>query len=94
MPVIDALAQEYAGKVDVIAIAWASTHDKTAAAAGGLLPSGATRWTLDEDNSVFAAFAVNSQPVAILATAGVEVNRWFGNIGEEELRQGLQAVTA
>ena len=92
MPVVDSLAAEYAGRVDVIAVAWASTYDKTASAARDLLPSGAIRWLLDEDDSVFAAFAVGYQPVAVLATRGVEVGRWTGGLTEAELRQALESV--
>ena len=94
MPVVDSVAAEYAGQVDVIGVAWASTHEKTAAAARGLLPSGATRWLLDEDDSIFAAFEVTYQPVGVFVVNGVEVNRWFGAIPEQELRQAITAATA
>ena len=80
--------------MDVIAIAWASTYEKTASAARGFLNSGATRWMLDEDSSVFGAFEVNSQPVAVLANGGVEVKRWFGRLDENELRESFESVTA
>ncbi len=78
----------------MIAVAWASTYEKTAAAAGQLLPSGATRWLLDEDDSVFAAFEVGYQPVAVLVVQGVEVNRWLGSIPTDELRQALDTSLA
>lgn len=81
------MAAEFAGQVDVIAIAWASTYEKTASAARGFLTSGATRWLLDD--SVFAAFEVTYQPVGVFAVSGVEVNRWFGSIPEQELRQAF-----
>ncbi|MDE0351968.1 MAG: hypothetical protein OXM57_04710 [bacterium] len=94
MPVVDSVAAEYAGQVDVIAVAWASTYDKTASAARGFLTSGATRWLLDEDNSIFAAFEVTYQPVGVFAVSGVEVNRWFGSIPEQELRQAFTDALA
>ena len=94
MPVVDTLASEYAGRVDVIAIAWASTYEKTASAARGWLQSGATRWLLDEDDSIFAAFEVGYQPAGVLAVDGVEVARWRGSAGEEELRAAFEMVTA
>ena len=59
----------------MIAIAWASTYEKTASAARGWLQSGATRWLLDEDDSIFAAFEVGYQPAGVLAVDGVEVAR-------------------
>ncbi len=92
MPVVDLLAQEYAGRVDVLAVAWASTYDKTAAAAASLLPSGAVRWTLDD--AVFEDFEVGYQPVAVLVAGGVEVERWLGGLDEAELRRSLELVTA
>ena len=94
MPVVDSLAGEYAGQVDVIAVAWASTYEKTASAARGFLRSGATRWLLDEDQSVFAAFEVGYQPVGVFIVDGVEVNRWLGSIPEQELRQAFESATA
>lgn len=89
MPVVDYVAAEFAGQVDVVAVAWASTHEKTASAARGFLTSGATRWLLDEDESVFAAFEVSYQPVGVFVVGGVEVNRWLGSIPEQELRQAF-----
>ena len=94
MPVVDYLAGEYAGRVDVIAVAWASTYEKTASAARGFLTSGATRWLLDEDESVFAAFEVGYQPVGVFVVDGVEVNRWLGSLSEEELRQAFETAIA
>lgn len=88
------MAAEFAGQVDVIAVAWASTYEKTASAARGFLTSGATRWLLDEDESVFAAFEVTYQPVAVFVVNGVEVNRWFGSVPEQELRQAFADAVA
>ena len=85
MPVVDSVAGEFAGQVDVIAVAWASSLEKTASAARGFLTSGATRWLLDD--SVFADFEVTSQPVGVFTIGGVEVKRWFGALPEQEIRQ-------
>ena len=76
--------------MDVVAVAWASTYEKTASAARGFLTSGATRWLLDEDESVFAAFEVGYQPVGVFVVHGVEVKRWLGTIPETELRQAFE----
>lgn len=78
----------------MIAVAWASTYEKTASAARGFLSSGATRWLLDEEQSVFAAFEVGYQPVGVFVVDGVEVNRWLGSVPEQELRQAFDAATA
>lgn len=78
----------------MIAIAWASTYEKTASAARGYMQSGATRWLLDEDESIFAAFGVGYQPVGVLAVNGVEVARWQGAAGEQALREAFEMVSA
>lgn len=78
----------------MIAVAWASTYEKTASAAGKLLASGATRWLLDEDDSIFAAFEVGYQPVGVLVVNGVEVNRWLGSIPSDQLRQAIDSALA
>lgn len=80
--------------MDVIAIAWASTYEKTAGAARGYLQSGATRWLLDEDDSIFAAFEVGYQPAGVLVVDGVEVARFRGSAGEQELRAAFEMATA
>ena len=80
--------------MDVVAVAWASTYEKTASASRGYLRSGATRWLLDEDESVFAAFEVGYQPVGVFVVDGVEVNRWLGTLPEQELRDAFDSATA
>lgn len=92
MPVVDFVAAEFAGQVDVIAVAWASSYEKTASAARGFLTSGDTRWLLDD--SVFAGFEVTYQPVGVFVVNGVEVNRWFGSLPEQELRQAFTDALA
>lgn len=77
----------------MVAIAWASTYEKTASAARGWLQSGATRWLLDEDNTIFEAFGVGYQPAGVLVVDGVEVARWRGSAGEQELRDAFEMVT-
>ena len=67
-------------------------YEKTTSAARGFLTSGATRWLLDD--SVFAAFEVTYQPVGVFVLNGVEVNRWFGSLPEQELRQAFTGALA
>lgn len=83
---MDRLAAEYEGRADVIAVAWKASLADTAAAARRLLTSGATRWVLDEEESVFAAFEVGYQPVSALVHQGVEIKRWRGEIPLSEVR--------
>ncbi len=83
---MDGLAAEYEGRADVIAVAWKASLADTSAAARRLLTSGATRWALDEDESVFAAFEVGYQPVSALVHQGVEIGRWHGEVPISEVR--------
>ena len=73
-------------------VAWASTYEDTADVAQRLLPSGATRWLLDEDDSIFGAFEVGYQPAGVLAANGVIVERWPGAMGEQRLREAFNQV--
>lgn len=86
---MDRLAAEYEGRADVIAVAWKSSLAETASAAQRLLPSGTVRWTLDEDESAFAAFEVGYQPVSVLVDRGVEIGRWRGQFPVSEVRSLL-----
>lgn len=43
---------------------------------------------------MFAAFEVTYQPVAVFVVNGVEVNRWFGSVPEQELRQAFTDALA
>ncbi|MCY3538363.1 MAG: hypothetical protein F4Y75_02940 [Acidimicrobiia bacterium] len=92
MPVVDNLALEYQGQIDVVGVAWASSYEETAEVAQRLLPSGATRWLLDEDDSIFGAFEVGYQPAGVLAANGVIVERWSGAKGEQGLREAFDQV--
>lgn len=93
MPVVDTLAGEYEGKVDFVAVAYASSFDRTAAGAARLMPSGAIRWGLDENESVRALYGISGQPWTVLISAsGEEVARWAGTKSEDELRASLDQL--
>ena len=87
------MAQDYVGKVDVIAVAWRSSFERTASVAEALMPSGVIRWGLDESEAVFSAFEVPYQPVTVLVVGGVEVDRWLGAQGEEGLRTAMDELS-
>lgn len=83
---MDNLAAEYRGRVDVIAVAWKASYDETASRARSLLTSGAVRWGLDEDQSIFGAFGFSYQPNLALVSQGVLVKKWIGPASTSELR--------
>lgn len=86
---MDRLAVEYRGRVDVIAVAWKASYDATASRASALLPSGAVRWGLDEDQSIFGAFGFGYQPNMALVSQGVLVRKWVGAAPMADLRAEL-----
>ena len=92
MPVVEAVAQDYADEVEFVAVAWKSDLDSTAARAAELLPSGVVRWGLDEPEAVFAAYGIGYQPWTVLVVDGVEVARWAGALSEADLRSNVEAL--
>ena len=72
LPAIDQLAEDYEGRVTVVAPAWKSSLEDTARVAERLLPSGRVLWGLDETEEVFSAYAVGSQPAGAIVSAGGE----------------------
>lgn len=73
----------------MIAVAWKASYDATAARARDLLPSGAVRWGLDGNESIFGAFGFGYQPNFALVSEGVIVKKWIGPAPENELRAEL-----
>ena len=95
MPVVDKVAVDYADRVEFVAVAWKGTMEDTAERAAQLMPSGATRWGLDEAQEIFSLYAVPSQPWTVLITGtDVEVERWPGARSEEEIRRALDGLLA
>jgi hypothetical protein len=93
LPVVDNLASEYGDEVAFIAVAYASTFDKTAAGAARLMPSGVIRWGLDEHESVRGIYGISGQPWTVLISAsGQEVDRWPGARSEDQIRASLDAL--
>ena len=77
-----------------MAAAWKSSFDRSAAAAADLMPSGAMMWGLDESEEVFSAFGIGSQPWTVLIAEGVEVKRWPGARGYDEIKSEVDAMLA
>ena len=95
MPVVDALAGEYADRVDFVAPAWKSTFEATEARANELLRSGEIMWGLDDDEDIFSLYGVPYQPVTVLIAADqTVVEAWAGLRAEDEIRAALDSLIA
>lgn len=95
MPVVDALAAEYADRVDFVAPAWKSSLEATRARAAELFQSGVIKWGLDEDEDIFAKYGVPYQPVTVLISADRSVvDTWPGMRPEPEIRAALDELVA
>jgi hypothetical protein len=93
LPVVDALAAEYADRVDFVAPAWKSSFEATRERAEELFVSGEIRWGLDEDEDIFSKYGVPYQPVTVLIAAdGTVVETWPGARAEGEIRQALDRL--
>ena len=91
MPVINAVARDYADEVRCIAVAGRSDFDATEARALELLSN--VDWGLDD--SIWDLYGVRGQPVSFLVTGSdVIVDNWFGQKGEEEMRDALDELVA
>lgn len=49
-------------------------------------------WGLDD--SLWKLYGIPGQPSSILITDGVVVDRWFGEVGEQELRKRLDNLVS
>ena len=95
MPVIDALAAEYADQVDFVAPAWKSDLEAARARANELFVSGRIQWGLDEQEKIFELYGVPYQPVTILiASDRTVVEAWAGLRSEDELRAAIDDLIA
>lgn len=88
MPVVDAIASDYADEVTFVAVAGRASLEATAPVAEQLMPSGNMLWGLDE--SVWETFGVFGQPVTFVISADdVIVSSWSGLRNAEDIRQTL-----
>lgn len=95
MPAVDQFTDEYADRVDFVAVAWKGTPEGTAEQAARLMPSGNWKWGLDTEEEIFSAYGVPYQPVTALISADrVIVAGWAGIRPEEEIRQALELLVA
>ena len=94
MPMIDQMAGDFDDQATVVAVARLSPVHEVENDVIEYLPSGATRWALDEDSSISEAFRVPGNPVAILVVGGVEVDRWLGSTPVIDIETRLDEVLA
>jgi thiol-disulfide isomerase/thioredoxin len=95
LPVVDALAAEYADEVDFVAPAWKSDFEATQARANELFLSGSIQWGLDEQDRIFELYGVPYQPVTVLIAGDqTVVEAWAGLRGEDELRTAIDDLIA
>ncbi len=93
MPAIDRLAEEYEGRVTVVAPAWKSSLENTARVVDRLLPSGRVLWGMDYTQEIFGAYGVGYQPAgAIVSARGELVTTWPGSANIETVRGVLDAL--
>lgn len=95
MPAVDQLTDEYADRIDFVAVAWKGTLEDTARQAAELMPSGNWKWGLDAEEEIFTAYGVPYQPVTALISADrTIIGGWAGVRPEEEIRAELDRLVA
>ncbi|MFH2071522.1 MAG: hypothetical protein ABIJ75_01590 [Actinomycetota bacterium] len=93
MPVIDAVASDYQDQITFVAVAGRSTPEASAERVGTWFSPDRILWGYSDD--IWALYGVPGQPVSVLITSdGFEVDRWFGAVGEAELRAALVQLVA
>lgn len=93
LPVVDGIASDYSDRVDFIAPAWRSVPESAVAAAAELMPSGAIRWGLDNDEVIFELYGVPYQPVTVLIAAdGTVFDQWAGVRDADDIREALDGA--
>ena len=93
MPVIDAVAADYQGRVTFLAVAGRSSPEASADRVGVWFSPDRLLWGYS--NELWALFGIPGQPVSVLITSdGFEVDRWFGSASESDLRAALDQLVA
>lgn len=93
LPVVDAIAVDYADRVAFVAPAWRSVPESAVSAAAELMPSGAIKWGLDNEEVIFGLYGVPYQPVTVVIAAdGTVFDQWAGVRKPEEIRRTLDEV--
>ena len=91
MPVIDQVSNDYLDDVTFLAVAGRGNLDATRERAGSLF-SDNLLWGLDD--SIWNLYGFTGQPASVLITDGVVVDLWFGEVGEQALRNRLDNLVS
>lgn len=70
-----------------MAVAGRADFDETAARAEELFGD-ALAWGLDD--SVWELYEVPGQPTTVLVVDGAQADRWYGALGEDQLRERIE----
>ncbi len=90
---MERLAEEYEGRVTVVAPAWKSSLEDTARVADQLIPSGRVLWGMDYKEEIFSAYGVGYQPAgAIVSANGQLVASWPGAENPNTIREVLDSL--
>jgi len=91
LPVIDQVSNDFLDDVTFLAVAGRGDLGATRERAG-LLFSDNLLWGLDD--SVWDLYGIPGQPASVLITDGVIVDLWFGEVGEQALRDRLDDLVS
>jgi hypothetical protein len=93
LPVVDAVAPDYLDQITFLAVAGSSSPEASATRVGDWFSPDRLLWGYSDD--LWVLYNVPYQPVSVLVSSDdVIVERWFGAVGEEELRAALDRLAA
>ncbi len=93
LPIVDGIAADYTERVSFVAPVWRSVPESAESAAAELMPSGAIKWGLDNEEVIFELYGVPYQPVTVVIAAdGTVFDQWAGVRKAEEIRRTLDEV--
>jgi hypothetical protein len=93
LPVIDAIAADYQDRIHFLAVAGSSTPQASAQRVGVWFSPDRISWGYSDE--IWDLYGVPYQPVSVAITGDdYEVNRWFGQVPESELRAALDQLIA
>lgn len=88
---MDAVASDYLDDITFLAVAGSSSPEASAARVGDWFDPDRVLWTYNDD--LWDLYLVGYQPVSVLVSSDdVIVERWFGAVGETELRAALDRL--
>ena len=88
---MDAVASDYVDDITFLAIAGSSSPEASAVRVGDWFDPDRVLWTYSDE--LWDLYLVGYQPVSVLVSSDdVIVDRWFGAVGEEQLRIALDRL--